>query len=248
MMKRKIVAVVPARLGSTRFPGKVLHPWRGKPLLSHLLDELKRCRRIDRLIVATDSAEIEATLGDREVEVVRTSKRHRTGSDRVAEVMAKVRGDVYVNIQADNIGLKARGLDLILDRFLNDPGSRFGTVARRIDSDDELFDPNSVKLVMDQNQRALWFSRYPLPYLQAADDGERWRQYRYYHHIGIYLFRAAALKQYAGWHRGNLEKAESLEQLRILENGEPLKVFLTRMKALSIDRPEDLKKLDGRHK
>ncbi len=247
-MKRRVVAVIPARLGSTRFPRKVLHPWRGKPLLSHLLDELKRCKQIDQLVVATDSAEIEATLNDRDIDVVRTSKRHRTGTDRVAEVMESVKGDLVLNIQADNIGLKARGLDLIIERFAADRQNRFGTVARSIDNDSELSDPNSVKLVMDRDQRALWFSRYPLPYLQAADRGERWRQYRYYHHIGVYLFRAEALRQFAGWRRGSLEKAESLEQLRILENGESLKVFLTKMKALSIDRPEDLKKLDRPYK
>ena len=247
-MRRRVVAVVPARLGSSRFPRKVLHPWRGKPLISYLLDELKRCRRIDHLVVATDSAEIETNLNDREVEVIRTSKRHRTGTDRVAEVMEKVRGDLIINIQADNIGLKARGLDLIIDRFVADRKSRFGTIARSIDNDEELSDPNTVKLVMDRDHSALWFSRYPLPYLQTAKSGERWRQYRYYHHIGVYLFRSTALRQFAGWRRGSLEKAESLEQLRILENGERLKVFLTKMKALSIDTPEDLKKLDRRYR
>ena len=243
-MKRRVIAVVPARLESTRFPRKVLHLWRGKPLLSYLVRDLARSRVIDRLVVATDSREVQDVLARFDVETVRTSSRHRTGSDRAAEVMSKLGGSVCVNVQADNIGLTASGLDRALRRFLEEPRCSFATLARRIEDDDELFDPNSVKLVTDADDHALWFSRSPLPFLQGAVEGERWRQYRFLHHVGVYMFRAAALKRFASWPRSPLEKAESLEQLRILENRGRLRVFHTRMKALSIDTPADLKKLD----
>jgi len=243
-VRRRVIAVIPARLGSTRFPRKVLHLWHGKPLLSYLLKDLARSKVLDRLVVATDSREVEEVLGQYQIEVVRTSRRHRTGSDRVAEVMKKIGGEVFVNIQADNIGLTAPGLDRVIRLFLNERRCPMATLARRIEDDEELFDPNSVKLVVDAHDRALWFSRYPLPYLQGATKGKRWQQFRFLHHIGVYLFRAAALERFASWPRTELEKAESLEQLRILENHEKLKVFHTRMKAVSIDSPSDLKKLD----
>jgi 3-deoxy-manno-octulosonate cytidylyltransferase (CMP-KDO synthetase) len=247
-VKRRVIAVIPARLGSTRFPRKVLHLWHGKPLLSYLVKDLSRSKLIDRLVIATDSREIERELSSYDIEVVRTSKRHRTGSDRVAEVMSKIGGDLIINIQADNIGLTAPGLDRVIKRFLDEPRCSFATLARRIEDDSELFDPNSVKLVTDADNYALWFSRSPLPFMQGASEGERWRQFRFLHHIGVYLFRAAALKRFASWPRSPLEKAESLEQLRILENREKLRVFHTRMKAVSIDAPADLKKLDRLYK
>ena len=243
-MKPNVVAVVPARLNSSRFAGKVIFPHRGKPLLTYLLKEIARSKRIGRVVVATDSREVRKALENVEVEVQMTSTRHRTGSDRAAEVVGKIGGDIIVNIQADNFGLKAAVLDRIIDKLIQNRRIEFATIARRIESDAELFDPSVVKVVTGRDGRALWFSRFPLPYLQKTSRGRRVGQFPFYHHIGVYFFRRAALMRFAAWKRTPMEKAESLEQLRILENGHDLTVFKTSMKSVSVDTPRDLKKID----
>lgn len=244
-MRRKVLAVIPARLNSSRFPGKVIYPYRGKPLLAHLVEALQNSRLIDRLVVATDNRDIVKALAGCGVEVMRTSSRHRTGSDRAAEVLEKVGGDVVVNIQADNMGLTAAALDRALGRFLKESDIPTGTMARRIDDDRDLFDPNVVKVIIDGHARALWFSRYPLPFVRGAQAGERWRQHRFWYHVGVYFFCAEALRRFAGCPRTALERAESLEQLRVLENGMPMRVYATRGRTVSVDTPADLRKLRG---
>ena len=241
----KTLAVIPARLGSTRFPRKVLCPWKGQPLLFHVWERAGRAKTVDQVVVATDSREIEQAARGFGANVVRTSKRCKTGSDRSAEVLQKVGGDIVINIQADSLNLAPSALDLVVKAMKKDRAIRFATLARRIRSDDELFDPNRVKVVTSANGDALWFSRFPIPYIQQADVRSRWRQYGFLVHVGIYFFRAEALRQYSAWSRTPLEKAESLEQLRILEHGETLRVFTTDMKSLTVDTPEDLNRLAG---
>ncbi len=243
-MSTMVTAVVPARLDSSRFPGKVIHRYRGQPLIKYLLDDLRGSRQIDHLVVATDSPEVRAALADHDVEVVMTSRRHRTGSDRAAEVMRKIGGDIIVNIQGDNFGLNGRLLDRVISKMKRSGSIQYATLGRRLTDDDELFDPNVVKLVADKNDRVLWFSRYPLPYLQRAGRSQRVGQWPFIGHIGVYFFRRAALTRFASWKRTELEKAESLEQLRILENGGQIHLFKTRLRTISVDTRNDLKKLD----
>ena len=247
-MKQKVTAVIPARMGSRRFSGKVLYPYLGKPLLFYVWDEVRRAKTIDRLLIATDQAEVARAAESFGAEVVMTSKRHRTGTDRVAEAVKKTGGDIVVNIQADNFGLTGTLLDRVVEKMKRDKKMRFATLAFRIDDDRELFDPDLVKLVMNGEGQALWFSRFPVPFLRGAEDNKRTRQFKFYGHIGVYFFRRAALKAFAGWRRTPCEKAESLEQLRVLENGEKMRVFSTRLKIVSIDSPKDLKKLDNIYK
>jgi len=244
-MSTKVTAVVPARLESSRFPGKVLHNYRGRPLITYLLKDLRGSRRIDRLVVATDNPKVKAALADYDVEVMMTSLRHCTGSDRVAEVARKIGGDIVVNIQADNFGLKGRLLDRVIESMARRRSISFATLGRRLADDSDLFDPNVVKLVADKRDRVLWFSRYPLPYLQKPKGGGRTAQWPFWGHIGVYFFRLAALKQFASWKRTPLERAESLEQLRILENGGVIQLFRTGARTVSVDSVDDLKKLDG---
>lgn len=242
-MSLRTVAVVPARLPSRRFPGKVLHQWRGKPLLFYVWREMTRVPAFDRLIIATDSSEIRAAVEDFGGEAIMTSKRHRTGSDRVAEAVAKIGGDVIVNIQADNFGLRSAGLQSAVRKFIARRDLKYGTLARRITSETELSDHNVVKVAVAGDGIALWFSRLPIPYFQA-DNGVGWsRSFPYWHHIGVYLFRKAGLEKYAALPRSPLEKAESLEQLRILEAHERMEVFKTRMRSVSVDSPRDVAKL-----
>ena len=243
-MATNVVAVIPARLNSKRFSGKVIYPYRGKPLLYYVWDAALRARQIDQLIIATDNRKVADAAEEFGAEVVMTSSKPRTGSDRVAEVARKVPARIYVNIQADNFGLDASVLDRAINSIKKSPKTRFATLAREIDRDKDLFDPGIVKLVMNREQQALWFSRYPLPYLQHATSRSRCKQFSYFEHIGVYFYRASALADYAHWKRSALEEAESLEQLRILENGGSIRVYTTKARSVSVDRPDDLKKLD----
>ncbi len=242
-MAASVIAVIPARLHSRRFPKKVMYPFRNKPLLFHVYDEVRKARTIDRVIVATDSREIIEAVRSYGGEVVRTSVRHQTGSDRVAEAARKIGGKIIINVQADNFGLKASVLDRVVSAMRKASAIQYATLIRKLTSDDELFDPNIVKVLVNRDNSARWFSRFPLPYLQNARESERVRQFPFWGHIGIYFFRRAALEQFARWRRTPYEKAESLEQLRILEHGGEIRVFKTTMRSVSIDTPEDVKKL-----
>jgi len=243
----KVVAVIPARLDSSRFPGKVLYHYQGMPLLYHLWKQIGPSH-FDRLVIATDNREIAETASAFGAEVVMTSNRHRTGTDRVAEAVRELGGDIIVNIQADNFGLRGAVIAGVVTKMLADPKVRFATLARPIKDDDQLFNPDVVKVITAADRRALWFSRYPLPYLQKVHRGNRFSQFRFLEHLGVYFFRRGALEKFAGWKRGALEKAESLEQLRILENGERMQVYLTSAKTVSIDSPHDVNKIARIHK
>jgi len=245
-MNQRVVAVIPARLGSSRFPGKVLHRFKGMPLLYYLWKQIGPSV-FDRLVIATDSRKIAETASAFGAEVVLTSKRHRTGTDRVAEAVRGLGGDIIVNIQADNFGLRGAVISGAVKKMLADPKIGFATLARTITSDDALFDPNVVKVARAADGRALWFSRYPLPYLQKVVRGRRFSQFKFLEHLGVYIFRRRALESYAGWKRGVFEKAESLEQLRVLENGERMQVFMTTAKTVSIDSPHDVNKIARIH-
>lgn len=242
-MSPRVVAVIPARMGSSRFAGKVLAVHKDRPLLYHVWRRVCRCRTVDRVIIATDSAKIATVATDFGAEVVRTSKRPRTGSDRVAEAIRKQSASIVINVQADCFGLPPKTIDRVVDAMTEDQTIKYATLARRIGSDQDLFDPGIVKVVTDREGRALWFSRFPLPYLQQVTAGSRSSQFRFRGHIGVYFFRLRALENFAGWKQTPLEKAESLEQLRILEHGGIMQVFNTSARIFSIDTPEDMKKI-----
>lgn len=242
-MATRVVAVIPARLGSSRFPDKVIFPINGQPMLYHVHWALTKAKEVDRVLIATDDKKIKEVVEKFGGEVIMTSKRHRTGSDRAAEVLAKVGGDIIINVQGDNLSLKPALVDRLVISLKADRKVNYATLAYRITDDKELFDPNKVKVITDPDSNALWFSRYPIPYLQHALEENRHKQFPYLGHIGVYAYRAKGLKQYADWKQSRYELAESLEQLRILENGGKMKVLLTTARPISIDRPEDLKKI-----
>ncbi len=244
-MAFKTVGVIPARMESERFYGKVLFPYKGMPLLYYVFNEVSKAKRVDRFIVATDSREIESQAREFGADVIRTKGNYNTGSDRVAAVMKKITADLYVNVQADLFGLKTADIDRVVKEFQNNSSLKYGTLARKIKNDNELKDPNSVKVVLKKNKNAGWFSRQPLPYLQRPLKKALSSQADYYYHIGVYFYRRQALREFASWKQTPCEKAESLEQLRILENGRNMRVFLTDTKTVSIDSPADINKLKG---
>ena len=239
----KIIAVIPARMDSKRFPGKVAFLYNDKPLIYYVYNEISKSKKVDRLIVATNSKEIQSVVEGFGGEVIMTSSRHQTGSDRIAEVIKKTSGDIIVNIQADNFGVKAGVLDKAITKFTSNRNLQYGTLAYKIKDDRELMDPNLVKVVLSDEDYGLWFSRYPIPYLKSGNKKNQSAQHSFYGHIGIYFYRKQGLMKFAGWKRSICEKAESLEQLRIIENGEKIKVFKTKMSSVSVDDPEDVKKL-----
>lgn len=240
-----VLAVIPARLGSSRFARKVLFHYRDKPLIYYVWRAASRAKRIDRLVIATDSPEIETTAHAFGAEVVRTASRHRTGSDRTAEVARKIGGDIILNIQADNLGLRPAPLDRALAAMKRNPSIETASLVAPITSDAELYDPNCVKVVVSRKHEALWFSRFPIPYLQQGPHTGRAARYRFFRHIGIYLFRREVLLAFGRTPRTAAETAESLEQLRLLEMGRRIRIFPTRMRSVSVDSPQDVAKLDA---
>lgn len=240
-----VLAVIPARLGSTRFASKVLYRYRGHPLLYYVWRAAARAKQIDRLVIATDSTEIARVARAFGAEVVRTSTRHKTGSDRAAEVARKIGGGIIVNIQGDNLGLQPAPLDRVLRAMRQDARIETASLAAPITTDTELFDPNCVKMVVSRQHEALWFSRFPIPYLQHGPSQGRAGHHRFFRHIGIYFFRREVLLAYGRTPRTAAETAESLEQLRLLEMGRRMRIFLTRMQSVSVDSPQDVAKLDA---
>ncbi len=242
-MAVKVIGVIPARMDSKRFYGKVLFEYQGKPLIRHLYEELSKSKVMDRVIIATDTKKIRNIAEGFGAQVVMTTANLKTGSDRVAKVMDTIKADIFVNVQGDVFGLKSTPLDKALEMFASNPSCEYGTLARKIDSEKELNSPDAVKVVLKNNGEAGWFSRYPLPYLRKSSNKSKVKKFDFYYHIGVYMFRREALRRYAAWPQSPCEKAESLEQLRILENGKNISVFLINNKTVSVDTPKDIKKL-----
>ena len=242
-MALKVIGVIPARMHSKRFYGKVLFDYQGKPLIWYLYQELAKSKVMDRVVIATDNNKVRKTAEGFGAHVVMTTGKLQTGSDRVAQVMDSVEGDIFVNIQGDVFGLKSAALDTALGKFSSIPTLEYGTLARKIGTDKELNSPDSVKVVLKSNGDAGWFSRYPLPYIRCSSKKPISKHFNFYYHIGVYMFKSGALKEFAGWAQSPCEKAESLEQLRILENGKNIRVFLTNLKTVSVDSPKDVKNL-----
>lgn len=244
-MAAGVIAVVPVRLDSSRFAGKALFPWKDRPLVLHLLDDLKRSREIDQMIVATDDRQIQRVVSSAGYEVVVTRRKHPTGSDRVAEAVGDLKSGIVINVQGDNFGLNGRVLDRAIAEMKGDKSISYATLARKITDRSELSDTNTVKVVLSADHQALWFSRLSVPFHKALRSEGSASKTVYYAHIGVYFFRARALREFAGWPRSMPERAESLEQLRILEHGGRMRVFLTKARPVSIDCPDDLRKIEA---
>lgn len=239
------LGVIPARMASKRLPNKALLPLDGKPLLFYAWKQATKAQALDRVVIATDSKEIVRAAEGFGAEALLTSRRARNGSERVAEVASRIKAALYVNVQGDMLRYPVSWLDQLVDLMRSRRSLQFGTLVTRIKSDTDLFDPNRVKAVLigpKGRELAGWFSRYPLPYLRGdVQTGEYARKGQYYLHHGIYAYRPAGLRSYKRWTVGIHEKAESLEQLRILEQGGEIGVMIARGTAHSVDSPADLR-------
>lgn len=237
MKKLKAVAVIPARFASARMPGKPLKLVRGEPLIQRVYQQAGKSVLIDKLLVATDDRRIKDAVFDFSGKVILTSPRHKSGSDRVAEAVEGLDCELVLNIQCDQPFLNPKMLDQLILYMSKNRKTCMVTLAQRIEQRKDLLDPNVVKVVMDINGFALYFSRSPLPYSKTKNQ-------IYYKHIGIYGFKKDFLKKFAGLKQTPLEKSEKLEQLRVVENGYKIKVLVSKYDSTSIDSPSQLKKIN----
>jgi 3-deoxy-manno-octulosonate cytidylyltransferase (CMP-KDO synthetase) len=236
----KVAVVIPARYASTRLPGKPLHPIAGKPLIQHVWERCTRAKGIEKVIVATDDMRIAEAAFAFGAEVAMTSDKHRSGTDRVAEVAKKLRGFTHlINVQGDEPLIDPAMVSKLAATMAKDRKIEMITAANPFGAGDDLSNPNMVKVVLDRESNGLYFSRSPIPYVRG--DGIRPTFYR---HQGLYGYTTKFLLQFVKWKPGLLEQAESLEQLRALENGAKIRVILTKSAAVGVDTPEDVETVE----
>ena len=236
----KSIIVIPARYGSTRFPGKSLARINGRPMIQWVWEAASRSRLTEQVIVATDDDRIADVAAKFGADVVMTKKSHRSGTDRMAEVADKISAHLYVNVQGDEPLLSTTAVDDLIRGMMESPRVPIGTLAHRIESQAEWRSPEVVKVVRNRHHEALYFSRSPLPFQRTFNPRTPlWR------HVGIYAFRSRALEDFVALKPSPLELAESLEQLRALEYGMIIQVIETKYRCLGVDTPADLAKVEA---
>jgi 3-deoxy-manno-octulosonate cytidylyltransferase (CMP-KDO synthetase) len=235
----KAVAVIPARFASQRFPGKVIAPLAGKPLVYHTYLQTARANLISRVIVATDDDRVVEALQPYDVEVVMTRPDHPTGTDRIAEVAENLSESIIVNVQGDEPLVDPDTIDRAVEKLAAHPETVMATARHALHDARDIDDPNVVKVVTDRHGRALYFSRHAIPYIRAEEDtgGDG---VTHWQHIGLYVFRREFLLSYPSLPPTPLELLERLEQLRVLENGYAIAVVDTEHKSIGVDTPADL--------
>jgi 3-deoxy-manno-octulosonate cytidylyltransferase (CMP-KDO synthetase) len=248
-----VVAIIPVRYGSTRFPGKPLATIGGKPMVQHVYESTSRAAGLDRVLVATDDRRIEKAVRDFGGEVVLTSKDHASGTDRLAEVAKKMEADWVVNVQGDLPFIRSQTISRTLRPLRHDRSILMGTARTPIDQKEEWFNPNVVKVVTDEGGFALYFSRAPIPFVRdqkhsvghprsPADSAKDlvWG----YRHVGIYVYRRDFLLKFSRLRPTELERTEGLEQLRALGYGYRIRVADVDEPSVEVDTPEDLVKAE----
>ena len=228
----KIIGVIPARLSSTRLPEKVLLPINGKPLLWYTARQALKSKLLDDVIIAADDKKIADAMADYPFKVVLTSKRHKSGTDRIGEIAEKYKADVYINIQADEPLIPVTNINRVARAFIENRKNEIVTLAVPL-SEDEISNPNNVKVVFNKKKEALYFSRSPIPYNRSGVKTV------YHKHIGIYGYRRNILLQLTALQQTSLEKSEKLEQLRFLENGFKITVLKTAKTSIGVDTKAD---------
>ncbi len=241
MSPPKVIVVIPARYGSTRLPGKPLIPLAGKPMIQRVYERAKLATRVNRVIVATDDERIVKAVEGFGGEARMTRSEHRTGTERVAEVAAREDGDVFLNVQGDEPLLDPNAIDAAVSSLLEEPQASISTVATLIKTPGDIMDPNVVKVVLDFDGSAIYFSRAPIPWVR---DTASKIQVRHLKHLGLYVFQREALLEYPTLPQGELERIEQLEQLRWLENGWKIRVTEVEHDAISVDVPEDVTRVE----
>jgi 3-deoxy-manno-octulosonate cytidylyltransferase (CMP-KDO synthetase) len=234
----RAIAIIPARLASTRLPRKVLREINGRPMLEHVYRAASACPALDDVIVATDSSEVVDLCRDHGWHFQMTSAFHRSGTERAHEVSESVPADVYVNVQGDEPLARREQIDTLL-ALMENVDVQVGTLKTPCVEEDRN-NPNAVKVVTDLERRALYFSRATIPFDRDATGGVR-----YYKHLGFYAYRKPALDAFVKWPESDLERSERLEQLRFLDNGVNIYVAETPFDTVGVDTEEDLRRVEG---
>ena len=247
--QQRVIGVIPARYESSRFPGKILAEIAGKPMIQWVYEQTQKSKSLDELYVAVDDPRVRACVEGFGGHAVMTGSQHQSGTDRIAEVVEKIPGDIVVNVQGDQPLIDPIMIDEAVQPLLDHPDIPMSTIKTLIRNQADLTNPNVVKVVTDEHGFALYFSRSLIPY--ARDN----KAVNVYEHIGLYVYRKDFLLQYSKWPTGYLEKIEMLEQLRVMEKGHKIMVVQTQsqnaaMGGFSVDTPEDLERVEKyiRHK
>jgi 3-deoxy-manno-octulosonate cytidylyltransferase (CMP-KDO synthetase) len=249
----QIVAIIPARYGSTRFPGKALADLSGKPMIQHVYEQTMKASLVSRVIVATDDSRIADVIHQMGGEAIMTKTTHETGTDRLAEVAHGLEADLVINVQGDEPLINPAMIDQAIEPFLHDRSLKMGTLKSRVRCLHDFLSPNVVKVVTDNAGYALYFSRSPLPFFRdkwqdLKDEAFASGRLLCFKHVGLYVYQRNFLLEYAAMPQTFLEISEKLEQLRALENGVRIQVVETEHESLGVDTPEDLNKARERMK
>lgn len=231
----KIAALIPARYDSSRFPGKALAEINSKPMIVRVLEAAAESELISEVYAATDDKRIKKAVEKAGAQALMTSSKHQCGTDRIAEAAENLAADLIVNIQGDEPLVTAEVIEKAVEPFFKEKELKMSTLKKKIKPKKAL-DPDLVKVITDKNDYALYFSRSPIPYYRE----QKQSQAEYFQHIGLYVYRRDFLLKYAALAASPLEKAESLEQLRALENGFKIKVVETEAELIGVDRKEDI--------
>ena len=241
----KVVGIIPSRYSSVRFPGKPLVNILGKSMIQRVYEQCAKSSQLADIIVATDDDRIYNHVISFGGKAVITSKTHETGTERCNEAIKKLKEqyDIIVNIQGDEPFINPEQIAQVANCFL-DESTAIATLAKQIKTDDELLDENTVKVVFDENNFALNFSRFPIPEPKSFDSEKWFLNNKFYKHIGLYAYRTEVLQEICKLEQSEREVTEKLEQLRWLENGYKIKVGITEFESQSVDVPKDIEKLN----
>lgn len=235
----KIIGVIPARWGSTRFEGKVLAEIAEKPMVQHVWERVKESKLVDDVLIACDDDRVLSAVQNFGAKAVMTSKDHPSGTDRIAEAVKDVNADIVINIQGDEPMICPDVVDALAKSLLDDKSCPMATLVKEIEREDEISNPNVVKVVFDKDEHAVYFSRSTIPYNRDNQD------VKYYKHLGIYAYRKKFLLSFNDLPKSNLENIEKLEQLRVIEAGYKIKTVLTDLETVGVDTPDDLAKVES---
>ncbi len=246
-MTPKFIAIIPSRYGSSRFPGKPLADIAGKPMIQRVYEQVTQA--VDNAWVATDDERIADAVRAFGGNVVMTSVDHRSGTDRCAEAVMKISAstgiqfDVVLNVQGDEPFIQPEQITILQKPFVENPGTEIATLIQQIHEMEVLLNPAEAKVALDIHGNAIFFSRLPIPMIFKSEQSDWMKKFNYFCHVGIYAYRTDILMKLSKLPEGVLEKAESLEQLRWLENGYKIKTELTDHATVGIDTPEELRKI-----
>lgn len=234
----KAIALIPARYGATRFRGKLLAELKGIPVIVRTYEATLATGLFDEVVVVTDSEEIRAVVEQHGGKIMMSRSDHESGTDRIAEAAAGLNADVFLNVQGDTPFIKKEPLEKLLQQF-EDENVQVGSLMQPLTNEEWIADPNFVKVCVDLNSNALFFSRSEIPYRRDKE-----ASVTFYEHIGVYAFRKKALLDFTRWQMTPLERVEKVECLRFLENGVPLRMVVTDYMGVEIDTPEDLQRAE----